>query len=719
MYYCIKQHDITDCAAACIATVSKQYGLKIPISKIREVAGTDRQGTSIYGIIKASEAIGFKAKGVKGNQKSFFSKFPLPAIAHVVTSEGILHYVVIHKITQKKVVIADPAKGIIKYSPEDFFKFWTGGMVILVPTATFKKGNENQSVILRFFSLLIPQRNLLINVFLSSLLISIFGIIASFYFRFVMDSIVPNSLKTSLTTLSIGVILLYVFKSVLEFFRYHLMAYLGQKLDILLILGYYEHTLGLPISFFESRKIGEIVSRFSDASKIRTIISSASLTIMVDTVMAVGGAIVLFSQNKTLFIISVIIAFIYGVLVFAFNGPVKRVNEEQMEDNAQVTSYLVEGLNGIETVKSYNAESFVKNKMDILFVKLMKSVFKGAMISNFQKTITDFLYIIGETTIIWVGVIEVLDGNMTIGSLITFNVLLAYFLDPVKNLLNIQPEMQTAIVAAERLSEILDLELEKNEIDSKKIIPTSLNDSIRIKNVSFRYGTRKPVLEDINIYINKGEKIAIVGESGSGKTTLAKLLLNFYELEKGDIFIGDYNIKDINIDALREKIAYISQDIFMFSGTIRENMEIANQDVSLDEIIKVCKMCKIDEFINDMPLRYETKIEENGANLSGGQKQRLALARAILKKPDILIMDEATSNLDSVTEKAISKTIDNVSSGTTTIIIAHRLSTIMHCDKIIVLSHGKVVEQGTHVELMNKKDEYYRLWQGQIIEQEE
>ena len=623
MYYCIKQHDITDCAAACIATVSKQYGLKIPISKIREVAGTDRQGTSIYGIIKASEAIGFKAKGVKGNQKSFFSKFPLPAIAHVVTSEGILHYVVIHKITQKKVVIADPAKGIIKYSPEDFFKFWTGGMVILVPTATFKKGNENQSVILRFFSLLIPQRNLLINVFLSSLLISIFGIIASFYFRFVMDSIVPNSLKTSLTTLSIGVILLYVFKSVLEFFRYHLMAYLGQKLDILLILGYYEHTLGLPISFFESRKIGEIVSRFSDASKIRTIISSASLTIMVDTVMAVGGAIVLFSQNKTLFIISVIIAFIYGVLVFAFNGPVKRVNEEQMEDNAQVTSYLVEGLNGIETVKSYNAESFVKNKMDILFVKLMKSVFKGAMISNFQKTITDFLYIIGETIIIWVGVIEVLDGNMTIGSLITFNVLLAYFLDPVKNLLNIQPEMQTAIVAAERLSEILDLELEKNEIDSKKIIPTSLNDSIRIKNASFRYGTRKPVLEDINIYINKGEKIAIVGESGSGKTTLAKLLLNFYELEKGDIFIGDYNIKDINIDALREKIAYISQDIFMFSGTIRENMEIANQDVSLDEIIKVCKMCKIDEFINDMPLRYETRIEENGSNLSGGQKQRL------------------------------------------------------------------------------------------------
>ena len=278
-----------------------------------------------------------------------------------------------------------------------------------------------------------------------------------------------------------------------------------------------------------------------------------------------------------------------------------------MEDNAQVTSYLVEGLSGIETVKSYNAENFVRNRMDSLFVKLMRSVFKGAVINNFQKTITDFLYIIGETIIIWVGVTEVLNGKMTIGSLITFNVLLAYFLEPVKNLLNLQPEMQTAIVAAERLSDILDIELEKTDLESKKIIPESLNAPITIKDVTFRYGTRRPVLEDINIRIEKGEKIAIVGESGSGKTTLAKLLLNFYELEKGDIFIGDYNIKDINIDVLREKMAYISQDIFLFSGTIRENIEIADQDVTLDEIIDVCKMCKVDDFINELPLRYETK----------------------------------------------------------------------------------------------------------------
>ncbi|MBO4863982.1 MAG: peptidase domain-containing ABC transporter [Eubacterium sp.] len=718
MYYCIKQHDITDCAAACLATVSKQYGLNLPISKIREYAGTDKQGTNVYGVIKAAEKLGFSAKGVKGTPDAFFSNFPLPAIAHVVTREGLLHYVVIHKIKKNKVIIADPAKGIIKCSPEDFFKFWTGVLIILVPTTQFEKGNKNQSVILRFIKLLAPQKRLLLNVFLCSLLISILGILASFYFRIIMDTIVPNSLRTTLKTVSIGVIFLYIFKYILEFFRYHLMTYLGQKLDIPLILGFFGHTLGLPMSFFGTRKTGEVVSRFADASKIRAIISSASLTIMVDTIMAVAGAIVLFSQNRLLFAISVLIALIYAALVFAFNGPVKRVNEEQMEDNAQVTSYLVEGLSGIETVKSYNAEIFVKNRMDSLFVKLMRSVFKGAVITNLQKTITDFLYIIGETVIIWVGVTEVLNGKMTIGSLITFNVLLAYFLEPVKNLLNLQPQMQTAIVAAERLSDILDVELEKTDMESKKIIPESLDAPITIKDVTFRYGTRRPVLEDINIRIERGEKIAIVGESGSGKTTLAKLLLNFYELEKGDIFIGDYNIKDINIDVLREKMAYISQDIFLFSGTIRENIEIADQDATLDEIIDVCKMCKVDDFINELPLRYETKIEENGTNLSGGQKQRLALARALIKKPDILIMDEATSNLDTITEKAISQTIENVSGGTTSVIIAHRLSTIMNCDKIIVLSHGKVVEQGRHQELMNQKGEYYKLWQGQIIEQE-
>lgn len=715
-YYCIKQHDITDCGAACLATISKQYGLNKSISKIREVAGTDKQGTNAYGMIKAAEQLGFTAKGVKGNQDAFFSDFPKPAIAHVVLDGKLLHYVVIHKVTKDKIIIADPANGIVNYTPDEFFKIWTGVLIILVPTSKFQKGNENKGVMSRFFSLMIPQKRLLINIFLSSLMITIFGILASFYFRFIMDDIVPNSTRKTLIALSVGVIVLYIFKAILEAFRYHLMLYLGQKLDIPLILGYYEHVLGLPMNFFGTRKIGEIVSRFTDASKIRDAISSATLTIMIDSLMAIVGGAVLFSQNHTLFFIAVIIVILYGAIVLAFNKPVKKINETQMENNAQVTSYLVETLNGIETVKAFHAEDKAQAKTDKLFVKLLRSVFKGGMINNAQQSLTGIVSTIGGTVILWVGVVNVLNGNMTLGSLITFNALLAYFLDPVKNLINLQPTMQTAIVAAERLSEILDLELEKVQDEKRKLYPASLNLPIRIENLDFRYGTRRLVLENINMSINAGEKIALVGESGSGKTTLSKLLMNFYPWEKGEIFIGDYNLKDINLEALRNRIAYISQDIFLFSGTIRENLELGNEDATMEDIIEACRLSKADEFINSMPLRYETMLEENGANLSGGQKQRLAIARALLKKPDILIMDEATSNLDSITEKAIEKTINSLSRNITTIIIAHRLSTIMRCDKIFVMEKGRFIEQGTHSELIANRGRYYDLWKDQLPE---
>lgn len=713
-YYCVKQHDITDCGAACLATISKQYGLNLSISKIREVAGTDKQGTNAYGMIKAAEQLGFSAKGVKGNQEAFFTEFPLPAIAHVVVDGSLLHYMVIHKITKKQVIIADPAKGMVKYTPEEFFKIWTGVLILLVPTSKFQKGNENKGVLSRFFSLMFPQKRLLLNIFLSSLIITVFGILASFYFRFIMDDIVPNSLRKTLITLSIGVIVLYIFKAILEAFRNHLMLYLSQKLDIPLILGYYQHVLGLPMNFFGTRKVGEIVSRFMDASKIRDAISSATLSIMIDTLMALVGGVVLFTQNHLLFGIAVIVVALYGIIVFAFNKPVKKINEKQMEDNSQVTSYLVETLNGIETVKAFHAEDKAQAKTDRLFVKLLKSVFKGGMITNAQQTLTGAVSTIGGTVILWVGVVSVLNGNMTLGSLLTFNALLAYFLDPVKNLINLQPTMQTAIVAAERLSEILDLELEKTADEHRKLSPQSLNYPIKIENLDFRYGTRKLVLENINMNIGAGEKIALVGESGSGKTTLSKLLMNFYPWEKGEIFIGDYNLKDINLESLRNRIAYISQDIFLFSGTIRENLELGNEDATLEDIIEACRLSKADEFINKLPLRYETMLEENGANLSGGQKQRLAIARALLKKPDILIMDEATSNLDSITEKAIEKTINNLSKNITTIIIAHRLSTIMRCDKIFVMEQGKFIEQGTHQELIEQKGRYYNLWKDQI-----
>lgn len=715
-FYCVKQHDITDCGAACLATISKQYGFKTSITRIREIAGTDKQGTNAYGLIKAAESLGFTAKGVKGNQEAFFSEFPLPCIAHVVVDGTLLHYVVIHKITKKKVLVADPGKGIVEYTPEDFFKIWTGVLILMVPNVTFNKGNETKGLFSRFFSLLMPQKKLLINIFLTSLVYTVLGILGSFYFKFLLDDILQYNLEKTLHVISIGIILLYLFQTLLGAFRAHMILYLSQKIDIPLILGYYQHVLGLPMNFFGTRKVGEIVSRFMDASKVRDAISGATLTIMIDTFMALAGAVILYTQNSALFIIAAIIGLIYGIIVFVFNKPIKKINQEQMEENSQLTSYLVESLNGIETVKAFNAEGEASLKTETRFIKLLRSIFKGGIINNVRTSITSFAALAGGIVILWAGAWNVIKGHMTVGQLLTFNALLVYFLDPIKNLINLQPMLQTAIVASDRLGEIFDLELEKSQNEGEKIKPVDLKGDISFKNVDFRYGTRSLVLKNIDFTIKQGEKIALVGESGSGKTTLVKLLLNLYTWEKGEITIKDYNIKDISYESLREKLAYISQDIFMFSGTIRENLTLGSQNTHMEQIIEACSMAQAHDFINKLPLRYETYLEENGANLSGGQKQRLAIARAILKKPDIFIMDEATSNLDSITEKAIEKTLDTVCSGVTTIIIAHRLSTIKRCDRIYVMEEGSIIEQGSHGELMELGGKYFELWKGQLPE---
>lgn len=719
-FACVRAHDPTDCGAAALATVALHYKLKIPISKIREVAGTDTAGTSIYGLTQAAISLGFYAKAVKGNRQALLSKeFNLPCIAFTVNKNQQTHFVVIHSIDNRTITVADPIDGIVMYKLEDFLRIWLGSLIILVPSPQFASGNQVESSLSGFFKLLLPQKRLLLFIFLASVLITVFGIVGAFYFKLIMDTIVPGSLRTTLTTISIGLIVLFVFKAVTELFRGQLTLYLSQKLDIPLLLGYYQHVIGLPMSFFGTRKVGEIISRFMDATKIRDAISGTTLTVTIDAFMAVIGGIVLFLQSTTLFLIALVMVILYGVVVFAFNRPIRSINEKTMENNAQLNSYLVESISNIETIKTTRNEDSARLNTDKLFVRLLKSIFKNGEIMNYQSAITTAIASVGGAIILWVGTLEVLDGAMTLGSLITFNALLVYFVEPVKNIINLQPDLQTAFVAARRLGEILILESEDSQEGRHKIAPKTLKGHISFEGVSFRYGTRNLVLRDISLDIPKGSRVALVGESGSGKTTLVNLLMRLYKWEEGEILIDGNNIKDISLDTLRSRIGYVSQEIQFFSGSIRENLMLGAKDCDLETMVSICSQIGASSFINKLPLRYETYLEENAANISGGQRQMLSIARALMKAPDILIMDEATSHLDSRSERTIQDTIDSMPKDVTVFLIAHRLSSIVHCDTILVMHEGEIIERGTHIELIASNGHYANLWSKQMLNEQE
>lgn len=720
-YYCIRQQEQKDCGCACLATIFKQFGLRIPIYKIRDLAKTDLYGTSVYGLTMAAEKLGCSTKAFMFDDKEQLltnKDIPLPAIAHVILDKRYQHFVVIQKIDKNSLLIADPAQGMRKMTPEEFFKIWTGVLLLVTKKTPFETEPPKNGLARQFLQLISPHKALLINIFLSSILITALGIVSSFYFQFLLDTVIPNDLKSTLTVFSTGLLVIVLFNSLAKAFRQQIFLHFSQKLDVSLMLNYYNRLMGLPMEFFQSRPTGDVISRLDDVYKIRNAISGATLTILLDGFMAIVGGITLFCESRYLFLITLAPLAAYLIIVFVFNRLIEKRNHELMQSQAKVTAYLVECLTGIETIKSYTAESNVKANIERKFIEFVKGIFNLGFVNNIQNSLKLTVKAVFGIVILWIGTVQVLDGKIPVGLLLTFNALLAYFLTPIENIVSFQATFQSAKVAAKRLEEITGTPLEK-EIgggEKDKLQPMSLEGDIEFQNASFRYGARKETLRNISLTIKSGSKTALVGRSGSGKTTLAKLLMNFYPLESGQILIDGVNIGDIALDSLRSRIAYVSQDDFLFNDTLLENLRFANPMAKYEEIIEACKKARIHDYITSLALRYNTLVEENGTNLSSGQKQRLALAKAILKKPDIFILDEATSNLDAKTEKEVMAAIREAVEGKTCIFIAHRLSTISECSQVVVMEDGKIEECGTKEELIGAGGGFSQLWQEYCAE---
>ena len=563
-------------------------------------------------MIKGLDYLGFDSKAVKVEDKKIDNSVSFPIIAHIQTTNNFLHYVVVHDVDKKRIIISDPESGIKKVSHKEFSEIWTGILILIEPKKNFQKRNEKDNSLSRFFYVLKNQKSLLFNIFLASILYTVLGIVTSFSSKFLIDYILKDKLMTTLTVMVVGMVILEVIQMLLSIFRGYLLIFLGQRIDIAVLLGYYNHVIKLPMSFFSTRKTGEITSRFSDADNINDAVAETVLTLMLDVITAITGGIIVYIQNQYLFFVSMAVLSFYLVIVFSFKEILKKINNEVLENNSQLTSFIIQSINGIETIKAYNLEKSIQDETEFKYLKVIKSSFKRSKIYNLLTFLSGIVELIGNTLIMWVGAIQVINGKLTLGEMMVFNTLLEYFTNPVKNLISLQPTIQTATVSADRLGEIIDLDIEQSD---EKMIPQNLKGDIEIKGLNFRYGTRELILKNINMEIKHGEKIALVGESGSGKTTLAKLILKFYDFEKGDININNFNLKDIDNTFLRNRIAYISQDMFLFNKTIKENLML-NDEIQIDNIIELSKKVNAYEFINELPQRFDYMIEENGTNLS-------------------------------------------------------------------------------------------------------
>lgn len=709
----IKQRDITDCGAACLASISEHYKLRLPVARIRQLAGTDQKGTNALGLVKAAEQLGFTAKGVKGGVDSL-PKIPLPAIAHVLVKDVLQHYVVIYAVSDKLVRYMDPGDGQIhKISIDDFAKIWTGVLILLVPGEDFAVKNDKVSNIARFIYLIKPHRSILIQCLVGAAIYTALGLSTSIYIGKITDFVLVDGNKNLLNLMSVGMLIILFLRLVLGSLQNLFMLNTGQQIDARLILGYYKHLLKLPQRFFDTMRVGEIISRVNDAVKIRVFINDVSISLIVNLMIVVFSFTLMFVFSWKLALIMLIIIPFYLIIYLTINRLNKKQERKVMEDSADLESQLVESLNSVKTIKQFGIEDFANLKTETRFIKLLNTIYCSGVNSIFSNESTAFVTFLFTIILLWIGSYFVIDNEITPGALFSFYAVIGYFTGPVTSLIGANKTVQNALIAADRLFEIMDLEREDEE--NKIEFSAKMNGDISFEHISFCYGTRTKVFDDFSLTIPKNKITAMIGESGSGKTTLAVLLQKLYNLNGGKIYIGEHNLDYFSNNSMREHVATVPQQLDLFSGTLIENIALGEFKPDMERIVTICKNLGILPFIEKLPKGFTTHVGEHGVGLSGGEKQRIAIARALYRNPEILILDEATSSLDSQSEHQVQQAIlDFNRQGKTVIIIAHRLSTVMTADKIVILEQGKLIEEGTHIELYREGTRYYAMWQKQI-----
>ncbi|WP_313002094.1 peptidase domain-containing ABC transporter [Chryseobacterium gleum] len=719
-----KQPDTKDCGPTCLRIVSKYYGKSISLQQIRNLSETTREGSSLLGLSDAAENLGFRSMGVQIDFNTLTEEVPFPCIAHWNKN----HFVVVYKIDKNnKVYISDPSYGLITYTREEFIRSWIGenanenteeGIVLILETTpaffqTEFDAEESKASFTFLSKYLLKYKTLVIQLAIGLLGGSLLSLIFPFLTQSIVDVGIQNQDINFIYVVLLAQIMLFLGRMGIETIRSWILLHLSARINISIISDFFIKLMKLPISFFDTRMTGDIMQRINDHHRIEQLLTSSSLNTLFSLVNLIIFSIVLLFYDYRLFLVYLVGAVLYVGWISFFLKKRKELDYKRFSQVSQEQSKVIELINGMQEIKMHNAEKQKRWDWEFLQVKLFKIRIKSLSLEQWQSVGGNFINQMKDILVSFLSAKLVLSGNLTLGMMLSVQYIIGQLNSPLLQLIDFIKQTQDAKISLERLGEIHDKDDEEDK--NEQYVMDIPKKDIEITDMSFRYiGSDVPVFENLNLTIPYQQTTAIVGASGSGKTTLLKLLMKFYDPDQGEIRIGNTNMKNISPRYWRDHCGVVMQEGYVFNDTIANNIAVGEDHIDKQKLRRAVEIANIKEFIESLPLSYNTKIGNEGVGVSGGQKQRLFIARAVYKAPEYILFDEATSALDANNEKVIMENLEQFFKGKTAVVIAHRLSTVRHADKIIVLDQGRVVEEGSHAELVDLRGEYYRLVRNQL-----
>jgi ATP-binding cassette, subfamily B, bacterial len=730
------QLDTMDCGPSCLRMIAKYYGHSFSLQSLREKSFLTRQGVSMYGISEAAESIGFRTQGLRISFEQLVYDVPYPCILHWNQN----HFVVCYNIRKRRklfrgdnveeyrIYISDPANGLLTYTKEEFLRCWIstksqdqdkGIALALYTTPAFydQEDDKMQSKtnLRYFFKYLRPYRSQLLQLAAGMMLSSVLSLIFPFLSQTMVDVGIGNNNLSLITLILVTQLVLFITQLGMDYIRSWIVLHMTNRLSISLISDFLIKLMKLPLGFFDTKMVGDIMQRIGDHGRIQSFLTGTSLSVVFSFANFIVFSFILVYFNPLIFTIFLIGNTCYVIWILAFMKYRRELDYKRFTQSSADQSNMVELITGMQEIKLCNCEKQKRWKWERIQVKRYKIGMRGLVLGQYQQTGSVFFNQTTSLTISYIAARSVVEGNMTLGMMISLSYIIGQLSSPISQFIGFAQSLQDAKISLERLGEVHNKE---DEEDLADIMLSNLpsNRTIYLKNIWFSYdgADRDYVLEDISMEIPENRTTAIVGASGSGKTTLVKLLLGFYPPNKGSVYVDQTPLKNINPHVWRQKTGAVMQEGFIFSDTIAGNIAVGEDEMDKDRLFYAVKTANIQEYVDSLPLGYNTKIGMEGKGVSQGQRQRLLIARAVYKNPDYLFFDEATNSLDSTNERQIMDKLKTFNQNRTVVIVAHRLSTVQQADNIVVMDKGRVIEQGTHRELVNKRGAYYKLVKNQL-----